>query len=179
MTQTAPAGWFLDASGLQYRYWDGAAWTHHVSPAVPPPSMPTTGPTAPTAPVGPVQWFEPLLYVVLLVVWFGTIFGVASGVAHASLDGKVAYTQEQHDQYAAEASASAQAAGVIVALIGLAVIASKTGYRARDTFIQLIPVVGWVIALKLLWRLACIHRRYWSPAPGATSATDAAWTPAA
>ncbi len=45
---TTPAGWYDDGSGRQ-RYWDGAQWTEHFAPVIPPPAAPAA-PPSPTAP---------------------------------------------------------------------------------------------------------------------------------
>lgn len=38
--QTAPAGWYPDTDGVQLRWWDGSAWTAHVTPAPQPDATP-------------------------------------------------------------------------------------------------------------------------------------------
>jgi hypothetical protein len=172
-----PSGWYPDPGGRhQYRFWSGTAWTDHVcdnglirsealagnAPAVPTVATPGGKP----AKVRPFRWHEPVVYLAFLLLWFAVLFTVGTTVGNAALDNKVAATQEQADQYNADATRTAQAAAVVVALVAMAFIAPRVGYRVRDTFMLLIPIWGLVIVLKLLWRLACLPRRYWAPAPG-------------
>ncbi len=45
---TTPGGWYADPTGRsEHRYWDGSAWTEHVS----------RGGVATTAPVVPADWY--------------------------------------------------------------------------------------------------------------------------
>jgi hypothetical protein len=113
-----------------------------------------------------MRWYEPLVYIGILVAWLGITFGIGTAVGEAVLHDKVAYTQEQADRYNAEASGRARGVALVVALVAMAIIAPQVGYRGRDAFMVLIPIWGVVIVIKLLWRLACLNRRYWAPAPG-------------
>lgn len=169
-----PSGWLADPSGHQYRYWDGSAWTDHVSDngavsvaRLAPTdrfAMPLPTPTK-ASKAGPLRWYEPLVYIAILAVWMTVTIGVGTVVANASLEGKVATTQAEADQYNADANGSGRGATIVVALIAMAFIAQKVGYRGRDAFMLLIPIWGFLITFKLLWRLACLNRHYWAPAP--------------
>jgi hypothetical protein len=171
------SGWLPDPSGHEYRYWDGIGWTEHVSDggvvaavevddstrqALPAPAVPGAG--VPKR-AGPIRWYEPLVYIVILAAWLAVTLGTNIAVADSSLDGKVAYTQQEADRINAEASGQGRGAALVVALLAIAVIGSKVGYRGRDAFMLLIPIWGVLIVLKLLWRLACLKRSYWAAAP--------------
>jgi len=77
VTQT-PAGWYPDptpdpAASSSLRYWDGTAWTAHVSPHQAPPAA--TGPTTPDGEPLAGWWWR-----VLAQVIDGTILGVVANV---------------------------------------------------------------------------------------------------
>ena len=157
-----PSGWYPDPGGRhEHRFWNGKAWTDHVSDN----GLIRTSPLANDQRAN-LRWYEPLLYVVILLLWIGVTAGVATVVNDHALDGKVAVTQEQADQYRSDAQNQAAIAAAVTALVAMAFIAPRVGYRIRDTFMLLIPIWGLVILLKLLWRLACSSRHYWAAAPG-------------
>jgi hypothetical protein len=125
----------------------------------------TTAPAAANESRMKVRWYEPLVYVAILVVWFGVTVGAGHAASSASLSGEVATTQAEADKYNADAASAAQGAVVVMALIAMAFVANRVGYRGLDAFMLLVPILGAVIFFKLLWRLACLHRRYWTPRP--------------
>lgn len=95
MTQPPPAGWFPDPNNAQQRrYWDGSAWTEHVSPApgvtpiTPAASAPTTVPytTSPAASGGIGEWVKQhkVWTAVIAVVVIGIIAGIAGGGSSSS-----------------------------------------------------------------------------------------------
>jgi hypothetical protein len=100
------------------------------------------------------------------LVGFFLLFGVIGFVvASISTSGKVAHTQAELDHINQTAMLQARLVAVVVGLIIGAVMAPSVGYRRHDTFMLLIPFWSLVIIVKWLWRLACIDRRYWAPAP--------------
>jgi hypothetical protein len=177
------SGWFPDPSGHQYRYWDGIGWTEYVSDggavavagvdASTRRAVPTLAVSSGGAPkqAGPICWYEPLIYVAILAVWFTMTIGVATVTTNIALNGHVPKGNERpltlHEKakYVDESRSQGQVAGIIVALVAMAAVAMAVGYRLRDAFMLLIPIWGLLIMFKLLWRLACLKRRYWAPAP--------------
>ncbi|MCV7252399.1 DUF4352 domain-containing protein [Mycobacterium hackensackense] len=57
-TPPTPAGWYPDPDGTGgQRYWDGTAWTEHLTPAQAPPAPPVpAAPAEPSAPQEPTSW---------------------------------------------------------------------------------------------------------------------------
>lgn len=74
---TAPAGWYVNPSGVGQRYWDGEQWTDSYSGAGPPPPATTTtsAPGEPTANMGLVVAGYIFAVVIPLV---GFILGVVA-----------------------------------------------------------------------------------------------------
>ena len=102
-----PSGWYPDPGGRhQYRFWNGKAWTDHVSDN----GLIRSSPLANDQRAN-LRWYEPLLYVAILLLWFAVTAGVATVVNDHTLDGKVAVTQEQADQYNSDAQNQAQHRG--------------------------------------------------------------------
>jgi len=95
---------------------------------------------------------------------------VAIGMFQASKPNPLNYTSQiDYDAAVASAQSTAQGAAVIAALIVLAVIASRVGYRKRDAFMALIPFYGIVFLFRTLWRCANLSAPYWTPrAPAGT-----------
>ena len=54
---------------------------------------------------------------------------------------------------------------LLLNVVAVIVVAPHVGYRRVDAFMLLIPVWSLFIVAKLTWRLACLPRRYWAPAP--------------
>jgi len=104
-------------------------------------------------------------FVAYLAGFFLLFVIIGAVVASISTSGKVAHTQAELDLMRQTAALQARFVGVVVALIIGAFLAPNVGYRRHDTFMLLIPFWSLVILVKWLWRLACIPRRYWAPAP--------------
>ena len=181
----AQAGWYPDPSHQhEQRYWDGMGWTEHVfdtpapfaAPAptasnpysVPPVATMTCQEYAAsynlTATTGTASGTEILKFIGLLAAWFGVYFVIGFMVGMLFGVGTAGDTQLENEQKQQSAEALAQILGLGTTLVIGAVLAPKVGYRARDTWMQLIPIWNIIIGVKWLWRLACYDRRYWAPA---------------
>src|SRR4051794_5745369 len=55
--------------------------------------------------------------------------------------------------------------GWFAVMVFIVLVAGKVGYRPSDAWMLLIPFWNVYVLGKLLWRLACIQRHYWAPAP--------------
>jgi Protein of unknown function (DUF2510) len=172
------AGWYEDPSKQHaLRYWDGMRWTEHVHGAAPaaPPASPYAVPPVATlsrqdyagaygygaGQPATASGNEVLKFIGLIVLWLGVLFAIGIVVGVVMGVGEVAQTQEELDQRSEDASVVAQLVGIVAALVAGAYITPKVGYRSRDTFMLLVPILGLVMAVKWLWRLACLNRHYW------------------
>lgn len=154
----APAGWYPDPSGEHVsRYWDGAAWTDHVSEA-PPTHGPGSASASPSTPGTAVVKFVALLVAVIFASSVVTVIVMAAiepngadYVSRAAFD--AAYTRAEN---------LAQLVGFLTVVAAVAFAAPKVGYRRRDIWFMLIPLYSVVFLVRLLWRFAHLPEVYWS-----------------
>lgn len=50
----------------------------------------------------------------------------------------------------------------VVGIIWTLVILTRTGYRKRDYLLLLVPVVGWIVGVRAIWRYTA-KQMYWTP----------------
>jgi len=151
----APAGWYEDPSGEHAsRYWDGSAWTDHVSEVPPAPS----GGAADRKSSAPVLRFVVSLVGLLLVA------SIASALMFAAF-GPDPADFSSPDRYNAAVSAEeneAQLFGILLIFVVVALVAPKVGYRLRDVGFMLVPIYSLVFLVRILWRAAHLSEAYWS-----------------
>lgn len=58
---------------------------------------------------------------------------------------------------------------VVIGIVWTFVILTRTGYRKRDVLLLLVPVVGWIVSVKAIWRYTA-KTMYWTPRPDRPSA---------
>ena len=156
----APAGWYPDPSGEHAsRYWDGSAWTDHVSENPPPASVSAAASgSAGSTSGGVVLKFVAFLIGLLNASSLTTVaMAAAFGPRESDYVSQVAY-----DAALARAANGAQFVGLLVVLAVVAALAPRVGYRNRDVLFMLIPVYSAVFLVRLLWRVAHLPRVYWS-----------------
>ena len=160
-TGAVAAGWYPDPGALhEWRWWDGRRWSSTINDGgvaaidemedattatrTPPAPMnvgvavPPPPPFVPVAPASPAEMLRFALY-------FAIIIGGPFVFDPAWPIGSLIW--------------------IVAPALFFVYIAERIGYRARDLLLLLIPVWGIYLIGKFCWRLACLPRRYWAPAP--------------
>ncbi|MFM7225433.1 MAG: DUF2510 domain-containing protein [Actinomycetota bacterium] len=157
----APAGWYADPAGEHAsRYWDGTAWTDHVSEA--PPTHPTgSGGGAARTTGGTVVKFLAVLYGLLTASSLAMVLFVGIfGPERADYGSQAAYEQAFN-----RSVSEFQIVGLLVVFSAVAFVAPKVGYRTRDIGFMLVPIWSVVFLVRILWRFAHLPEIYWSTRP--------------
>lgn len=151
----APAGWYEDPSGEHAsRYWDGGAWTDHVS-EVPP--TPGGGPAGRKS-------GAPVLRFVVSLVGLLLVASIASALMFAAFGPDPAdFTSEVRYRAAVTAEENeAQLFGILLIFVVVTLVAPKVGYRLRDVGFMLVPIYSLVFLVRIMWRAAHLPEVYWS-----------------